>query len=258
MTWRRVSDWKQTIALVDVRDLPFDGLSTPEMQLRERFPRLASWVAETALARVEPELAERIRAAGGVTYEVGYHRVSDGLLFAEVTRDHRYEEQVDVNALDLGELGEPGELSDEELDSLSSDRVDALLSIVSEGQITERAVILASHAPPLTDTPGPLDQAELSAVEALDPAQLPRATEAFVDRVATAFAVMKPPEMTPLLTRKQRLSYMKKASVIGAIAAVAGIGGMLWVPLLMVLAAPVVGLCAAIIALHAVALKHAA
>lgn len=253
MTWRRVADWKQTITLVELLDLPISRLVTPEAQLRDRFPRLAALVAETKLARVEPALAKRLQAAGATTYDVGYHRGSDGLMFAEVVRGQRSERQVDVNALDLGDLS--GD-TDDEADDLADDRVDALLRIFSEGRITERAVILAFHAPPATDAPAPLDEAALSAIDALAPAALPAVSEPFVARVAAALAVVKPPQLGPALPPERRRSYIRQAGVVGAIAGVAGIGGSLWAPVVGVLAAPVVVLCGAVIALHAVALRQ--
>ncbi|MGC4086412.1 MAG: hypothetical protein QM756_00665 [Polyangiaceae bacterium] len=254
MTWRRVSDWKQTITLVELQGLPIDGLVTPEEQLRERFPRLASWIAKTELARVEPDLADRLRAAGATTYDVGYHRVSDGLLFAEVARGGRDEVQVDVNSLDLGDLDD---FSDEVADTVSNDRVDALLRILSEGRVTERAVILAFHAPPLMSTPGPLDEAELSAIEALDPALLPDVSDEFVLRVSAALAATKPPQLGPSLTPEQRRTHMRKAGAVGSIAAIVGVSGWLWIhPLILVLATPVVVICGVIGSIYAVAIRQ--
>ncbi len=245
--------------LVDLRDPPIDGLVTPEAQLRDRFPRLASWVAETEFARVEPDLARRLQAAGATTYEVGYHRGVDGLMFAEAQRGQRHEEQVDMSSLGLDALTdeELDALTDEELDALANDRVDALLRIFSEGLVTERIAILAFHAPPLTDTPGPLDEAALSAIEALDPALLPDAPEPFVDRVAAALAVAKTPQFGPSLTPEQRRAYMRKAGVVGVVFFVAGVGGVLWVhPFIGVFALPVTVLCLVIVVLHAVALRQ--
>ncbi|MFO0642625.1 MAG: hypothetical protein U0183_25565 [Polyangiaceae bacterium] len=252
MEWRRVSDWKQTISLVELRDVPLSGLVTPHEQLRERFPRFAALVADAGLARVEPDVAQRLRAAGAVIYEVGYHRGSDGLLYAEIAGGRRQEQQVDVGALDYGEA------SDDERDVLHDDGVDAILRTLSEGVITERAVILAHHAPPLTDAPVPGDDKELSAIEALDPSQLPDVSEATIRRVAEALRTVKPPQLGPSLTPEQRRAYMRKAGVVGVLSLVVAVGG--WIegaPILGMLAALVAVLCATIVLLHAVALRQA-
>src|SRR5258706_7955866 len=89
--WRRVSDWKQTVTVVDLADvepafLRAHGLVRPDDRLRARFPRLARLAATTRFARVAPSLAKLLHAAGVATYEVGYHRGSDGMLFADENR----------------------------------------------------------------------------------------------------------------------------------------------------------------------------
>ena len=251
MTWRRVSDWKHSITLVELRDLPIAGLVTPHEQLRERFPRFASVVAETGFARVEPDLAERLRAAGAHLYVVDYHRGVDCLSFGEIAGGRRGETLVDVSALDFGPL------SDDELDAIRDDSVDALLQILSEGLVRERLVIVAFHAPPLTDTPEPLDEAELAAIEALDPALLPDASEATVDRVAQAYAAAQPAQYGPALTPEQRREFIRKAALVGVASLAVGLAGWRWVhPMILPLAAPVAVLCATVMAIHAIALRQ--
>ncbi len=93
-TWRRLSDWKRTVQLVVLDDVGDElarahRLVRPEEHLRERFPRLAALLATTRLAQVDRRLAAKLREAGIATYEVGYHRVSDGLWFALESRDGR-------------------------------------------------------------------------------------------------------------------------------------------------------------------------
>jgi hypothetical protein len=75
-TWRRVSDWKRTVRLVDLADVTDElakthGLVRPQERLRERgFVRLAALVATTRLARVDDSLATELHEAGIATYQV--------------------------------------------------------------------------------------------------------------------------------------------------------------------------------------------
>lgn len=219
---------------------------TPEAQLRERFPRLASLVASTKVARVEHALAKRLRAAGAVTYEVGYRGKTEELTFVRIERGRRYEEHVDMNSLDLGDSPE------EELETVVEDRVDAVLRILSQGLVTERAVILAFHAPPLTDAPRRLDVRALSAVEALDPTLLPDAPEPFVHRVKEALAAV-----APSFTPEQLRTYIRNASVVGAIASLIGLGGWLWVhPFIAGITAPVIVICLIVASMYALELRQ--
>ena len=88
----------------------------------------------------------------------------------------------------------------------------------------------------------------------------PEASPEWIDRVSTALGSTRATERVPpdpQLTPEARRAYQKQAAVVGAVALAAVAFGALRVPMLAVALAPVVALCAAVIAIHAVALRRA-
>ena len=260
--WRRVSDWKQTIALVDLADvdakfMEAHGLLPPEETLRPRFPRLARLAATTRFARVEPPIAKLLHEAGIATYEVGYHRGSDGLLFAEESGRGRRSRDVDIARL-VERLGDD-ENDDDAYDRLRRDAVDAVLRVLSEGLLTERAAIVAAAVPPLSaQHEGDAFEERLAESEGLDPGALPDVTAGLVERVASALSEITAspaPPPGPELPPEVRRAYQRKAAIVGFAALTAALLGLAYAPFVAVLALPVLALCLVIIALHAVALR---
>lgn len=263
--WRRLSDWKRTVRLVDLADVDefaqVHGLVRPEQRLRERgSTRLAELLATTRLVRVDASLATKLRDAGVWTYEVGYHRVSDGLMFAEETRFGREQRDVDMGLVVAELLGEDAD--DDEYDNVSADAVDALLRIFSEGLVTERAVLVAVAVPPLAEGSDHDDsdqELELEAYESLDPDELPDVSDSFVERVAAAFAATDDsPRVAvgPDLSPEARRSHQKKAAGVGFAALVAGVAGLVWAPMIAALVSPIIVLCLVVIALHEMVLRQ--
>jgi hypothetical protein len=260
-----VSDWKTTVHLVDVADvdrafLTEHGLELPADRLRARFPKLAALAASTRFARVDAALAKTLHAAGVATYEVGYHRGSDGMLFADANASGRKARELDMGA--LGALLAPTD-DDEANDRLRSDAVDAVLRILSEGLLTERAVIVAAAVPALSAEDESADMPEpLATVEGFDPALLPDdVTPELERRVAAALAELESaprPVPGPVLAPEARRAYQKKAALVGLGGLVLTLIAKLYVPMLMVLAIPLVVFAAAIIALHESALRASA
>ncbi len=260
--WRRVCDWKQTVLLVDLAEvtpefLDLQGLVKPEERLGARFPRLARLVASTRYVRVERALARLLHQAGVATFEVGYHRGSDGLSFAEASRFPRQSKDVDMAAL-VGCLTSD-ETDEDEYDRLRADAVDAVLRILSEGLLTERAVIVAALAPPLSSSTAS-GEAESSwqDFEALDARTLPDVEPEFVERVAAALSEIEArPRMppNPALSPDVRRAYQRKALVMGLVALAAGLIGMMVAPVVAVFSVPVLAVCSIIVAIHAMALK---
>jgi hypothetical protein len=254
-TWRRVSDWNDTITLVDMADvderfLSAHGVVRPEQRLRARFPRLADLAATTGFARVDATVASRLHAAGVPTYDVGYRRASGRLLIADQNKSGRAEHDLDValasRLLDHGGDDDPAR----------SDLVDALLRIYSEGLLTERAVIVADLAPPLAAGESRAEDGDgLEPFEALVATGLPDVSSDFVDRVASALAASESwpraatqPPAVPTLRRAHRV----KALVVGLVALVVALVGIRFAPVLAVVALPVVLLCGVIIVVQTV------
>jgi len=258
--WRRVSDWKQAIVLVDLADvepaiLAALDLVRPEGRLRARFPGLARLVASTRFVQVDRPLAKRLHEAGVSTYEVGYHRVSDGLFFAEESRDGRRTRDVDIARL-VGEL--VGDRDDDDAWSRTSDdAVDAALRVISDGLLTERAVIVAAVVPSLSAR-GDDEEESLSDYETLGSSELPDVAPELVDRVATALsAIAASPRSLhgPALLPEARRAYQRKAAVVAVAALAVALLGWAYAPWLAVFALPVLVLCGIVIAIHAFALR---
>ncbi len=245
--WRRIADWtKCSVTLVELREISSLGLVTPEAQLRERFPRLASWVAATKVARLEGSMKRRLRDAGVVIYEVEYRSKSEELTFVRNERGRRQVKSVDINALDLGDIDDGSE-------DVVFDCVDGLLRVFSDGLVTERAVILALAAPPLADRPRRLRDAKYERLEALDPALLPDVEESFVQRVREALTIA----LMPSYTTEQLRAYIRNALVVGALASAVALGGWLWVhPVIAALAAPVILVCSIVASMYALELRQ--
>lgn len=265
--WRRVSDWKVSVRLVDVTDVdaPFlaeHGLVLPAERLRARFPKLAELVESTRFARVDDALAKALHAAGVSTFVVGYHRGSDGMLFADETATDRRERDLDMGALValLDAAEERDDEDDEAHDGRRNDAVDAVLRILSEGVLTERAVIVAAAIPSLSkDDESDAMPEPLARIEGFDPALLPDVAPDLQERVAAALVEL---ESTPRampgqqLSREARRAYQKKAAVVGLAGLVAALIGWLYAPMVTVFAVPVVVLAATVIVLHEVALRR--
>ena len=259
--WRRVSDWKASVKLVWTEQvgpevLAAEGWVTPAGQLRGLWPGLAALAEEHGFARVEDEVAERLRAQGARIVEVGYHRVSDGYLYRELGPGLGTEAEVDAGAL-LALLRQDG--TDDVRDDLAADLVDALLRIHSKGDLMERAVMVAAQLPPL-GPPRALDAEAVEALEALEalgPRGLPDASEAWVDEVAEALARLSPhPGPEPHLEESARRGYIKKASALGGAALLVAVASWTTWPIVAVFAVPLATVCFVVVALHAAALAQ--
>ncbi len=256
-TWRRVSDWKTSVTLVRFAEVPpafmqERELVPPAERAREDAPRLTALLEETGFVRIGGALAKELERAGVTTWTVGYHRGSDGLEF-RLGSDGR---GVDMGALVSTMLDDKDD--DEAFDRLRDDAVDAVLRLLSEGELTERAVLLATLFPPLTHDDVELDP-ELAALEAEGGAGLPSVSGDFVDLVARAFARLestprKPPG--PILTADQRRRYIRQATVLGGATTIVTVVTLVWTPWVAVFAAPILVLSATVIAIHALALRQ--
>lgn len=241
--WRRLSDWKHEVQLVHLDDLPpallaAEGLPDPVAQL-EALPHLAAALASTGFVRVDDEaLATRLRDAGVPTSEVAYHRGVDGLGYA--SDGGRTE-------IDVAQLAP---LLDDDDDEAWSEVVDAVLRVLSEGLLTEAAVLLAAELPPLGH---PLTPDDTERLGALDPDTLPRAPDDLLDRVADALPRLETssvPGPLPDLTPDQRRAYQRQALGVGLLALVGTGVGLAVAPMLCVLTAPVLVLCGVVWAIH--------
>lgn len=249
--WRRLADFKQDMVLARIEDLDWEwireqGWTQPVEALRPRWPRLAGLLEEGGLVRLDPKIVAQIQAERVPTLEVGYFRGNDGLRYAERGPEERFEEQLDVASLAV-------EVAGEDEDAPIEDGVDALLRVLSEELVSERAVLLAALAPSV-GPPAPMDEAALDAHEALDPGALPRASDALVDAFAQALARRRAePSPGPGPSREQRRVYVRKAGAIGAFTVLI-VGALLpFHPAIAVIGAPVIVLCAIIIAVHTLA-----
>ena len=259
MSWRRISDWKITYTLVRLADVPAEllrdsQLLLPADRVRAIAPQLAELATNAGFVRVEPTLAKALDKAGVTLWQVGYHRGSDGMFFA-MGREQR---NLDMSRL-VGELLEDRD-DDEAFDRLRDDSVDAVLRVLSEGELTERAVLLAALLPPLASGGVELD-AGLAEHERDGGAGLPDVSQQLVDQVAAAMAKLastprQPPG--PQLTPEARRRYIKQCSLVGAIAIVGTVVAYPWFPWVAVFAAPVIVICLMAITLHAMVLRNAA
>lgn len=257
---RRVADWKQTILVVLMEDLQpslleAHGLTPPAARLRPRAPRLAALAEGAQLARVGEESARLLRAEGVTVFEIGYHRGSDALSFTEIGPSWRDAQEVEMGPL-LTDLTDGAD--DDTYDRVREEAVDAVLRILSEGAITERALIVAALTPPL-DADAEESEA-LAELEALDPSRLPEVDPGLVDRVATHLARQlsrgpRPPSGANLPPEARR-AYQRKAAAVGLVALAALALGVRYAPMLAAVSAPVVAVCAIVIAIHALALRQ--
>ncbi|MBS2031277.1 MAG: hypothetical protein JST54_25485 [Deltaproteobacteria bacterium] len=257
MSWRRISDWKIALTLVRVAEVPLAlmrdlQLVLPADRIRDVAPRLAELAASTSFARVEPQVAEKLSAAGITLWQVGYHRGSDGMLFA-MGPERRDLEMTRLVALLLDDRDD-----DEAFDRLRDDAVDAVLRVLSEGEVTERAVLIAALLPPLSAGPAELD-AELAEHERDGGAGLPEVSQALVDQVAAALAKLEsmprqPPG--PQLSAEARRRYIKQSAIVGGVASVLSLVALHWAPWIAVFASPVIVICLTAIAIHALALRQ--
>lgn len=257
MTWRRISDWKHTVTLVRLADVPPDVLRDAQLvppadRVRDVAPRLAELATSTGFARVEPRVSKKLSAAGVTLWQVGYHRVSDGMLFA-MDREQR---DLDMSAL-VGLLLDDDD-DDETFDRLQDDSVDAVLRILSEAELTERAVLVATLLPPLAAGPVELD-AELAEHERDGGAGLPDVSNELVEQVAAALAKLEsmprqPPG--PQLTPEARRRYIKQSVIVGGLATAISVITLPWAPWVAVFAGPVIAICLMAIAVHWTVLRQ--
>ncbi len=238
--------------LADVDDafLESRGLAHPVEALRARSPDMAVALERTRHVRVDEDLVAPLHAAGVPTIEIGYHRGVEGLSYAD--RGPLGDGETHVNLAEL-----VGDLDEDELSI--EDAVDALLRIHSEGLLTEGAVLVAAVVPTLGGQKQPAD--ESMELEGLDPAELPDVDEAVVDRVAALMSERQDPAPTgvwPDLTVEQRRGYQKQAAVAGMV----GLGlvgaGVVAVPMLAVIGAPVLALAGIVFVIHEAVIRQQA
>lgn len=235
--WRRLADWKREVTLVHRGDLDAPllarlGLVDPVERVD---PALAAALEASGWLRAGPVAARALRQAGVPTWTVGYHRGSDGLLVAEDGPGGHAERQVEAAALA------------DEHDDLD-DVVDALVRILSEGALSEAAVLLAAAAPALGE--------DADVEPGGDPADLPAASDALVDAVAARLAAYRPPRPGSDLSPAQRRAYQRQAALLGAVGLALVGAGLAFAPMLAALASPLVVLAAVILLLHEVALRQ--
>jgi len=258
-----VSDWKQTVTLVDLADvepafLDAHGLVRPAERLRPRSRLLAEVAATTRFARVDRALAKLLHQAGVATYDVGYHRGSDGLLFADENRHGRHSRNVDIAGLLSRLLADGGD--DDAYDGLRSDAVDAVLRVLSEGLLTERAVIVAASVPPLSarDESDKIEDTS-GDYEGLQAGPLPDVAPEIVERVASALSeVAASPPPGPHLPAEARRAVQRKAGAVGLVGLAAAMLGLAYAHIIAVIAVPVVVFCTVIVVVHGVALRDQA
>ena len=133
-----------------------------------------------------------------------------------------------------------------------------MLRVLSEGELTERAVLVAALLPPLSAGPVELDT-ELAEHERDAGAGLPEVSNAVVEQVASALAELssmprQPPG--PQLTPEARRGYIRQSSIVGGIATVLSMISLHWTPWIAVFASPVIVICLTAIAIHALALRQ--
>jgi hypothetical protein len=259
-SWRRLSDWKHQIYLVDRADLSTaflreHGLADPVEALRARFPAVAEALETTRFVRFEEELEGALATAGIGTCEVGYHRGVDVLSYVDHPAGGRKAGGRGDHQLDAAELA--AEL-DEETYPIE-DMVDALLRIHSGGTLTERAVLLAAVVPVL----GPVDAVveDESALRDCDPSTLPEVSKAFIQRVKRFLSKRKPKPPTgvwPDLTIAQRRGGQKQGAAMCALGLVGSAVGALYAPMLIAISVPIAVLGAIVVILHEAALRRSA